>query len=317
MNGADILHTESFFKKPLNIFLIAALCTLLWGSAFPGVKLGYELLRIATDDLPSKILFAGCRFGLAGVFTLIFAVVSGRRWVYPTRKNIGGITLIGLIQTSLQYIFFYIGLSYTTGVKGSILSATSTFMIVILAHFVYRDDKITLQKAIGCLLGFCGVILVNLGGGLEGFSFLGEGCVLLSALAFALGSLVSKNVASKGEPATITAYQLMIGGAALIAIGLLCGGRITIPTWEALALFLYLALLSSVAFVLWATLLRYNPVGKISVFNFLTPVFGSVLSVIFLPDQGFSINILFALALACAGIILVNREKSGRKKTES
>lgn len=311
------MQAEHFLKKPLNIFLIAVLCTLLWGSAFPGVKIGYELLEIATDDLASKILFAGCRFGLAGVFTLLFAVASERKFVFPTRNNIGGITLVGLIQTTLQYIFFYIGLSYTTGVKGSILNATSTFMIVVLAHFAYKDDKITAKKAAGCFLGFAGVIMVNLGGdGFAGFSFLGEGCILLSALTFALGSLVSKNVAAKGTPAAITAYQLMIGGAALIMIGLVCGGRITIPTVEALLLFLYLALLSSVAFALWTALLKYNPVGKISIFNFLTPVFGSILSVLFLPNQGFNINIVFALILACAGIILVNRDKPAVKKEE-
>lgn len=312
------MQAEHFFKKPLNIFLIAVLCTLLWGSAFPGVKIGYELLEIATDDLASKILFAGCRFGLAGVFTLLFAVASERKFVFPTRKNIGGITLVGLIQTTLQYIFFYIGLSYTTGVKGSILNATSTFMIVVLAHFAYKDDKITAKKAAGCFLGFAGVIMVNLGGDrFAGFSFLGEGCILLSALTFALGSLVSKNVAAKGTPVTITAYQLMIGGAALILIGLVFGGRITIPSIEALLLFLYLALLSSVAFALWTALLKYNPVGKISIFNFLTPVFGSILSVLFLPDQGFNINIVFALILACAGIILVNRDKPAVKKEKS
>ena len=191
-------------------------------------------------------------------------------------------------------------------------------MIVVLAHFAYKDDKITAKKAAGCFLGFAGVIMVNLGGdGFAGFSFLGEGCILLSALTFALGSLVSKNVAAKGTPVTITAYQLMIGGAALILIGLVFGGRITIPSIEALLLFLYLALLSSVAFALWTALLKYNPVGKISIFNFLTPVFGSILSVLFLPDQGFNINIVFALILACAGIILVNRDKPAVKKEKS
>ena len=184
-------------------------------------------------------------------------------------------------------------------------------MIDILAHFIYKNDRITVKKAVGCLLGFTGVILVNLGsGGFEGFSLMGEGSILMSALTFAFGSIISKNVASKGEPATITAYQLMIGGGVLILIGLVFGGRLTVPGIEAFLLFLYLALLSSVAFALWATLLKYNPVGKISVYNFLTPVFGSLLSVIFLPDQGFNINIIFALILACAGIILVNLNRS-------
>ena len=309
------MNAETFFRKPVNIFLIAILCTLLWGSAFPGVKMGYELLAIGADDLFSKILFAGCRFGLAGIFVLLFSVAKERRLLLPNRSNIGGITLLGLVQTSLQYIFFYIGLSYTTGVKGSILNATSTFMIVILAHFAYKNDKITVKKAVGCLLGFAGVVLVNLGGGgFDGFSFAGEGCILLSALTFAVGSLINKNVAAKGEPVMLTGWQLTIGGAALVILGLVGGGRISITTLPALLLFLYLALLSSVAFVLWTALLKYNSVGKISIFNFLTPVFGSVLSVLFLQEQAFDLKILAALVLACSGIILVNR--SGRKQPE-
>lgn len=310
------MNAETILKKPVNIFLIAILCTLLWGSAFPGVKMGYELLAIGADDLFSKILFAGCRFGLAGIFVLLFSVAKERRLSLPDKTNIGGITLLGLVQTSLQYIFFYIGLSYTTGVKGSILNATSTFMIVILAHFAYKNDKITVKKAVGCLLGFAGVVLVNLGGGgFESFSFAGEGCILLCALTSAVGALINKNVAAKGEPVMLTGWQLTIGGAALVILGLAGGGRITISTLPALLLFLYLALLSSVAFVLWTALLKYNPVGKISIFNFLIPVFGSVLSVLFLHEQAFDLKILAALVLACCGIILVNR--AGQKQPET
>ncbi|MGI5896908.1 MAG: EamA family transporter [Oscillospiraceae bacterium] len=107
----------------------------------------------------------------------------------------------------------------------------------------------------------------------------------------------------------ITGYQLLIGGAVLVLIGLAGGGHISIDSVEALALFLYLALLSSVAFALWTALLKYNPVGKISIYNFLTPVFGSILSVIFLQEQAFDLKIILALLFACAGIVLVNREK--------
>ena len=70
-----------------------------------------------------------------------------------------------------------------------------------------------------------------------------------------------------------------------------------------------MALLSSVAFVIWTQLLKYNKVGIISVFNFLIPVFGTLLSSIFLGENIFDIKILVALILVCFGIFLVYRVK--------
>ena len=72
---------------------------------------------------------------------------------------------------------------------------------------------------------------------------------------------------------------------------------------------LYMALLSSVAFTLWTTLLKHNRVGKISVYNFLVPVFGTILSALFLGESIWSWQNILALVLVCAGIYIVNRKK--------
>ena len=74
-----------------------------------------------------------------------------------------------------------------------------------------------------------------------------------------------------------------------------------------------MASLSAIAFALWSQLLKYNKVGVISVFNFLIPVFGTILSAIILKENIFDIKILVALLLVCTGIYLVyksNRVKS-------
>ena len=291
-----------------RILLLAVICTVLWGSAFPSIKLGYEWFEIAPQDIPAKILFAGYRFFLAGIFTILAGIVSSKKWFCPTRQNIGVISLLGLVQTGLQYLLFYIGLSNTTGVKGAILSATGAFIAVILAHFFYRDDRLTVRKILGCLAGFGGVVLLNASGGelLGGFSFFGEGFMMLSAASFAVGSLISKRAAQTGDPVTITGYQLLIGGGALILAGILSGGRLTAMSVKGIALLGYLALLSAVAFVLWTLLLKYNPVGKISVYNFLTPIFGALLSAVILGEELWNLKNLGALLLVCGGIVIVN-----------
>ena len=183
-------------------------------------------------------------------------------------------------------------------------------------HFYH--ESINGRKIAGCLLGLLGVFVVNLGKGSIGgsFSFLGEGFMLCSAVSSALGSLCNKEAAKKMGPVTLCGWQLILGAVLLIGVGFLFGGRISILEVPATGwlLLLYLAFLSAVAFSLWTVLLKYNPMGRVTVFNFLIPVFGSLLSVIFLKDSLWNVNTLFALLLVCAGIYLVNREPKNISK---
>ena len=101
--------------------LLAVLCTLLWGSAFPFVKLGYAAFGIGGDaSVYTKLLFAGLRFGFAGVAVLAVGSAAARRPLFFKKSEAGPILLMALVQTVLQYIFFYVGLSNTSGTLGSI-----------------------------------------------------------------------------------------------------------------------------------------------------------------------------------------------------
>ena len=155
------LREGSIFTDPRAVFATATLCCLLWGSAFPAIKAGYAVFAIAPADVPSQMLFAGYRFALAGAILLAYAALSGRKlWLTPRQG--GQVLLLGLTQTSIQYVFFYIGLAYASGVKASIVNATTTFFSVLLAHFIYRNDRLNRGKSLGVLLGFAGVVAVNL-----------------------------------------------------------------------------------------------------------------------------------------------------------
>ncbi|MGG7213864.1 DMT family transporter [Clostridium nigeriense] len=307
------MDKKKLYTNRINIIIIAIICTFLWGSAFPAVKLGYELFDIASSDVGGKLIFAGYRFFLAGIFVLILQLIMKQNIFKLTSKDIKEITILGVGQTTLQYIFFYLGMTYTTGVRGSIMNGTSTFFSIILAHFVYKNDKLYFNKIIGCIVGFLGVIIVNLGGEasvLEGsFSFRGEGFIMIAAFMLSVSSLYSKKISQNKDAYTVTGYQLAIGGLILTIIGYILGGSLTNFTFKSTSLLIYMALLSAVAFALWSQLLKYNKVGIISVFNFLIPVFGTVLSAIILKENIFNIKILIALLLVCAGIYLVYRRK--------
>jgi drug/metabolite transporter (DMT)-like permease len=305
------LDTKEFFKNRKVIILLASLCCLLWGSAYPAVKTGYALFNIPADNIPSKLVFAGYRFALAGMFVLSIALILKKNIISFTKKNIGQIVLLGLTQTSLQYIFFYIGLGYTTGVKGSIMNATGTFFSVILAHFIYNNDRLTSNKVIGCIIGFVGVMAVNFSADLLNFSFSikGEGFVMLSAFVLSAASIYGKKITQTLDSVVVTGYQLLVGGFFLALSGYISKGSITGFGAKSTLLLIYLALLSSAAFSLWTALLKYNKVGVISVFNFLVPVFGTILSAIFLGEDILQFKNLFALILVCIGIVLANKNK--------
>ncbi len=301
---------KNFLQRGPIIILLALFCTVLWGTAYPAVKIGYELFAIDSANDFGKLLFAGLRFTLAGLMTLAVSVILQKKLVIPQRQHWRGIALLGLVQTTGQYIFFYLGLSNTTGVKGSILYALATFFVVIFAHFLFPDDKMNLQKILGCCIGFVGVLLITFDGtGLGGgFAFTGEGFIMLSTLSSALGALISRGVAQGQDPVVVTGYQLTGGGLILIFIGLIGHGHFDSITAPGILLLLYMAFLSAAAFTVWTMLLKYNPASKIAVYNFLIPIFGTTFSVMFLNESIFNPRSLLALILACAGIYIVNKE---------
>ena len=306
------MDKTKFYTNRKNIVFLAAICCALWGSAFPAVKVGYSLFNIAGDDIATKLIFAGIRFAMAGIFVLISQVALGKKLFSFSKNDTKELVLLGIIQTTLQYIFFYIGMAYTTGVRGSIINGTGTFFSIILAHFIYKNDKIDFNKIVGCIIGFLGVIIVNLDGSnlMEtSFKFKGEGFIMLSALMLSISSIYSKKVTRNKDASIVTGYQLFIGGIILIVLGLVFGGNLTGFTIKSSLLLIYMALISSVAFAIWTQLLKYNKVSTICVFNFLIPVFGSVLSAIVLGDDIFNVKILIALILVCMGIFLVYKEK--------
>jgi drug/metabolite transporter (DMT)-like permease len=307
---------RSFFADRKVLFLVATFCCLLWGSSYPAIKIGYEMFRIAPNDVPGKLVFAGYRFLVAGLVLLVFAAFTGRSSAMRLdARTLGQVTVLGLTQTLLQYIFFYVGLAYTTGVKGSIMNATGTFFSVLLAHFIYHNDRLSHNKVWGCLIGFAGVMVVNFTPDLLDFHFtlLGEGFIVIAALVLSAASIYGKRVSQRLDSVVMTGYQLAIGGAALLVAGFAFGGTLTGFTIGSVVLLGYMALLSSAAFTLWSLLLRANRVSTVAAFNFLVPIFGAGLSAMFLHESIFEWKNLLALVLVCGGIWLVTREPAEAK----
>ena len=299
------MDAQKVFSRPWVLTLTAVLCCVLWGSAFPAIKTGYAFFSIDSADHGAQILFAGLRFTLAGMLVIAFECARRRKFIFPARKDLFAVGILSLAQTSLHYIFFYLGLSIATGTKSSVLTASTVFIAMIFACFLFRTEKFSLLKLLGCLVGFSGVVLINLDGASGAFS-LGDGFILIAAAFGALSSVLIKIFSQKSDPVMLSGYQFFLGGLTMIAVGLALGGRLTVFPWQGALLLVYLSLVSAVAYTLWGILLKYNPVTRVTVFNFLDPVSGFVLSALILREE---INWLFgiiALVLVSAGILILH-----------
>ena len=302
---------ESILQKHSMVVLMAVLCCLLWGSAFPCIKLGYQLFDIPSGDSSSQILFAGIRFTLAGILVILAGSVLQGEFLKPSRKAIPKVLKLCMFQTVLQYIFFYIGLAHITGVKGSIVNAVNVFFTILVSCLMFRLEKLDKQKILGCIIGFAGVVIVNLGGEFDmSFTMLGDGFLMISAFAYALSSVLIKIYGKDENPVMLSGYQFVAGGFIMILAGLIMGGRLNIVTIKGALLLLYMAFISAGAYTLWSLLLKHNSVSKVAVFGFCTPIFGVILSAIILGEStSFQPKTLAALLFVCIGIIIVNYKK--------
>lgn len=293
----------------LKFILLALFCIFLWGSAIPCVKLGYPLFGLENGTPYDRVLFAGVRFSGAGLITLLIARLIIKKPVRLQRRNLLPAMGLGLIQTTGQYVCFYIGLANAPGARTAILNTVSTFLTVFLAPMFFREEKLRLRSLIGCLVGFSGIVLVNLGGDLSGgFRWDGDFLIIVASLFFALGSLTSKRLSLQEDPFALSGVQLFFGGLVLTAVGLLGGGHLGMPPFSGWLLLMYLIALSAAAFSIWTYLLRDHSAASVSIYFFLLPVFGVTLSGLMLGERVLTLSYLAALAFVSAGIYIVNRE---------
>ena len=299
------------FKNKLSTLRVAVplacFCCLLWASAFPAIKTGYKLLGIESGQWASQIFFGGIRFTLAGVLVLLFGSFIVKKPLKPASASSWKyIFVLSLAQTSVHYIFFYIGLANTQAAKSSVLNSVSVFLSVILAAVFFKKDRLTAFKIIGCVMGFSGIVIMNFGSLGFGFKFLGEGFIILSAVSGAVSSVLIKKFTEFEQPAVLSGYQFMMGGIIMALKGFFAGGRLTGINIKSALIIIYLAFLSAAAYTIWGILLKYNDVSRIAVFGFVTPIGGVILSALILGEELDIVKCAAALLLVSAGIVLVN-----------
>lgn len=306
------LHTEkSIWQRPVWVAIFAFTAAFAWGWAYPLIKLGFAEFGITPDQTGSKMLFAGVRFAISGLIILAMAKGAHRSFVMST--GVRGWTFIlifALLNTSIHYACFYIGLSHSAGSRAAILNSLSVFTLVILACVAYPStDRLNASKVVGCVLGFVGILALNIGGADSGgFTWLGDGMIIGNALCSAAAGLMTRKMNRHIDVFVGTGYSLLVGGILLAIPGLAIGGTVPMVTAWGIVILLLLIAISTVAFGLYNKLLSCNPVGNVAIFNSLIPVIGAVSSCICLGEP-FYWKYAFAAILAAAGIYTINQAK--------
>ena len=300
---------HSRFESKTVMVLTAVLCCVAWGSTLPVIKLSYGMLGITGEY--EKILLGGLRYMLAGMGVLVFTWLQTRKNILPERKAVPLILLIALLQTFVGMTMGYIGISYTTGVKSSILTSTSVFMVALLAHFMFKDDRLTWRKLIGLVLGFAGVVIVNvslLGGEDATFRLIGEGLILVFVATGALTAVLVRKYGGRFDMRKVNGWQLLLGGIGMTITGF--AGHPQMLNFDIVsgALFVYLAAVSGICFTLWFILHKYHNASLLAQYKFIIPISGSLISVLLLPGEYIGIEMLIAVVLVSAGTAIVSRQ---------
>ena len=300
---------DSLFTRPVWVALFALSAAIAWGWAYPLIKLGFEEFGILPQMTAEKMLFAGVRFVLAGTIVLLIARATGRKFAMLRSDGWWYVSFYGLLNTALHYAFFYIGLSHSAGARAAGLNSLGVFILVLLACLFFKSDKLTLNKVLGCLLGFAGVLALNAGSGESGgFTFMGDGMIVLNALCAAFAGLLTRGIAKRVDVFVGTGYSLAIGGVMLVIPALAMGATLPSVNLTGVLILALLVGISTMGFMLYNKLISCNPVGKVAIFNSLIPVVGAVTSCLCLAEP-FYWKYAVAALLAMAGIYVINRGK--------
>lgn len=314
--------------KATTIAVAAVIANIIWGTPFKLIKVMNNEMKISPEIFGNHYLgqvlaTISLRFFIAGIMTLIFAKFIKQNIFNIKKRQWREVIIMGLLSTTAAYFFFNIAnVNITSTINSTILAQSTIFFAAILAHFTYKNDKLTPIKVIGLVIGFMGLIISQLTGGVRlsdmfSFSLTGEGFMLIYGLLAALATMLAKRIGSTLNSFVMTGWNLIIGSLGLYIIGFLMGGRLSAINWTVTggALLIILAAASAIPFSLWYWAAQYGNLGEITVYKFIMPISGSILAV--LLGESFTASLMVGLALVCLSIILINRPPKLEKIKES
>lgn len=295
--------TGNFKTTFLSLIVMA-----LWGSLFPMIKIGYDAFCISAKSIPDILMFASYRFIVSGLIVLIVCFITKDKLAKPKVKNLLNILILGFFSIVLHYAFTYIGLSTTDSSKTALIKQLGVLIYVCFAFLFFKDEKFSVLKIIGAIIGFCGIIAINYNSGDISFSS-GDILIILASICTVVSNVISKKSVEQNSPFLITGISQLTGGLILFIVAIVLGADVLDFTIKSLAVFLYICFASTSAYTLWYYILKNNSLSKMFIIKFAEPLFACIFGAVLLQENIFKIQYLFAFVLISVGITLGNKSE--------
>ncbi|MBI2002128.1 MAG: DMT family transporter [candidate division NC10 bacterium] len=292
----------SLSKKTLDaraMAMVVSLC-FLWGLAQISIK-------VANRGV-SPIFQAAVRSGVAALLVAFWARVRRMPLVHRDRTLLHGLA-IGLLFGT-EFMFIYVGLTYTTASHAVIFLYTAPFFVALGAHWLLPHEPLTGRKLGGLVLAFAGIILTlwdSLGRPTR-VQLEGDLMSIAAAFLWAATSLYLKAVVrTRMTPSQMLFYQLGFSAVPLSLMSLLFE-----PQWIrdlsplVIGALAYQGIVVAFAsYLVWFWMIQVYPVSNLSGFTFFTPIFGVLLGGLLLHEP-LTAKLLTGGGLVAGGMVLVN-----------
>ena len=282
---------------------LALLTMLLWGSLFPIVKLGFSAYDVnSTADI---LLFAGIRFVICGGVICIFSAATKPESYKHVGQSIVPILLSGVFAIILHYSFTYLGLELTDSSKTALLKQVGALIYVCFSFLFIKEDKPTVKKIVAAVIGFLGIIALNIS--TDGFSFsVGDILILCASFCTVFSNVISKKVFEKVTPVTATGVSQLLGGIVLLIIGIAMGGTVHFAWDSSLWIMVYICAASIVSYCIWFGAVKNGELSKLFIIKFAEPVFACIFGALILGENIWKVQYLIAFLLISGGILISN-----------
>lgn len=271
------------------------LVTLLWGYAWVLMKIGLQYMGPFT--------FSAFRFGIGSITLLV--ITSFRKTLVPRKEHIPGLIVVGVLQTTLVFLFVMYGMRFVEAGKSSVLLYSMPIWTSLLAH-KFLDEALELRKMIGIVFGSAGLLLIvgwDVLATQNRSMIIGESLIVLAALFWAMANVYVKKRFAQLDKIQLTTSQMTFGTVGIILAALLMewGEPIVLHPISVFAILFTGILASSLCFTVWFYVLTVIDTTTAAISMMLVPVFGLLFSWLTL-NEPFTIQVLIGSLFILIGI---------------
>lgn len=300
---------QNFFRSKLyRTILFPLLPMLFWGSLFPLVKIGYQAFAIDTSVPADILMFAAVRFLVCGAIVCGIAGVRREALAVPRSKSIPLILFLGLFSIVLHYSCSYLGLSTTDSSKTALLKQLGPLLYTCFAFLFLKEEKFSLWKIFGAVVGFLGIVAINVGGGGSVRFSTGDLLILGASVCSVAGSILSKWSVKGSSPYWVVGISQLGGGAVLCVVSLLLGGKFPVFDLGATVIFGIICAASILGYTTFYVAQKHIDNSTLFIIKFAEPLFACFFGAVLLGENIFRLQYLAAAVLITAGILLGNKK---------